>query len=323
MALKKGVCKNFENCTLADNQELQEVDSSEFRCTECGKPLSEPDSKPPKHFPQWAKIIVAVVALAGLITGGFFLFKSCDSKVRITVLSSDETMGTVKGGGKYEFNKIITIEANANEGYRFVSWDDNNTKNPREILTKEDGTYTALFERIPMRKDPPTTPLTITITVKPLDENMGTVSGGGTFGLGETISIGAIAKDGFKFVSWDDENKDNPREVITRRDETFVAVFEKIQEAKPDPKLSPDSKLVQINWRGVATYDGYVKNGQPDGVGGKLTFYRKYQLDLKDVEGTKLDIKAGETIENTKFENGNLRQGELHRNDGSRKWFNI
>ena len=112
-------------------------------------------------------------------------------------------------------------------------------------------------------------------------------------------------------------NKDNKREVITERDETFVAVFKKI------PVTKPDSTPTQINWRGVATYDGYVKNGQPDGVGGKLTFFKNYQLDLKDVEGNKLDIKSGETIENTKFENGNLRQGELHRNDGTRKWFNI
>lgn len=323
MALKKGICKNFENCTLADNQEIQEVESSEFRCTECGKPLFEPDSKPPKHFPKWAKILIAVIALAGLVTGGFFLFRSCDSKVRITVISSDETMGTVKGSGKYEFNKLITIEATAYDGYRFKSWDDGNTRNPREVLTKENATYTARFEKIKPTDKSPNTPKTITITVKPSDEKMGTVTGGGAFELGETISIGAIAKDGFRFVSWDDENKDNPREVITRCDETFVAVFEKIQEAKPDPKLSPDSKLVQINWRGVATYEGYVKNGQPDGVGGKLTFFRNYQLDLKDVEGNRLDIKSGETIENTKFENGNLRQGELHRNNGTRKWFNI
>ena len=48
-----------------------------------------------------------------------------------------------------------------------------------------------------------------------------------------------------------------------------------------------------------------------------------YSIDLKDDRGTKLDVHPGETIENTKFENGKLRQGELHRKDGTRKWFNI
>ena len=77
------------------------------------------------------------------------------------------------------------------------------------------------------------------------------------------------------------------------------------------------------NWNGVATYSGPMQGGQPNGIGGKLTFKSSYQLDLKDGKGTKLDINAGETIENTKFENGKLRQGELHRKDGTRKWFNI
>lgn len=325
-----GICTNTSGkedgtpCSKCQNKEIQAIRSTkEFVCEECGEPLMKTKGPKPGPDPKWWIIIALIV---GLATGGYFLFRSCsNSKVRITVLSSDETMGTVKGSGKYEFNKLITIEATAYDGYRFKSWDDGNTRNPREVLTKENATYTARFEKIKPTDKSPNTPKTITITVKPSDEKMGTVTGGGAFELGKTISIGAIAKDGFRFVCWDDENKNNPREVITRRDETFVAVFEKIQEAKPDPnpKPSPDSKLVQINWKGVATYDGYVKNGQPDGVGGKLTFFRNYQLDLKDVEGNKLDIKSGETIENTKFENGNLRQGELHRNDGTRKWFNI
>lgn len=250
MALKKGVCKNFENCTLADNQEIQEVESSEFRCTECGKPLSEPDSKPPKHFPQWAKIIVAVVALAGLITGGFFLFKSCDSKVRITVISSDETMGTVKGSGKYEFNKLVTIEANANEGYRFVSWDDGNTKNSREILTKGNATYRAIFEKI----------RNVKITVKPSDSSMGSVSGDGIYDSMSTVSIGAEPKDDCRFVSWDDGNIENPRTFVAKQDVSFTAVFEK-NPSPPSPTVTitaipSDSTMGTV--RGGGTYDSMI-----------------------------------------------------------------
>ena len=39
MAIKKGICKNFDNCSLADNHEIQEVESTEFVCRECGKQL--------------------------------------------------------------------------------------------------------------------------------------------------------------------------------------------------------------------------------------------------------------------------------------------
>ena len=244
MALKKGVCKNFENCTLADNQEIQEVDSSEFRCTECGKPLFELDSKPPKHFPQWAKILIAVIALVGLVTGGFFLFKSCDSNVRITVLSSDETMGTVKGSGKYEPMKVIPIEATAYDGYRFKSWDDGNTKNPREVLTKEDGTYTALFEQLPAQ---------VTIKVVSSDESMGVVNGGGIFGSGDTIKIEAEAKDGYRFMSWNDGNRDRTREIVATNDITYTAQF--------SPEPPPTAPLVTITVKSFDETMGTVRGG--------------------------------------------------------------
>lgn len=70
MALKKGVCKNFENCTLADNEEVQEVDSSEFRCTECGKELHEKLEPPPGL----KKIIISVVAAIILVGGGVWTY---------------------------------------------------------------------------------------------------------------------------------------------------------------------------------------------------------------------------------------------------------
>ena len=40
----------------------------------------------------------------------------------ISVTSSDETAGSVTGGGYYETGTIITIEANPNTGYRFSGW---------------------------------------------------------------------------------------------------------------------------------------------------------------------------------------------------------
>ena len=103
-----------------------------------------------------------------------------------------------------------------------------------------------------------------------------------------------------------------------------IRIADSIAAAQKKPASSPSGQSSGTsNWNGVASYNGPMKGGQPNGIGGKLTFKSNYSLDLKDGKGTKLDIKAGETIENTKFENGKLRQGELHRKDGTRKWFNI
>ena len=69
----------------------------------------------------------------------------CDN-MTITVTSANESMGTVSGGGEYEFGEEVTITAIPNEGYRFVSWNDGNTDNPRTITVTEDATYIASFE---------------------------------------------------------------------------------------------------------------------------------------------------------------------------------
>jgi hypothetical protein len=69
----------------------------------------------------------------------------------------------------------------------------------------------------------------------------------------------------------------------------------------------------------VATYNGPTKGGKPHGFGGTLTFKKSYPLDLKDGNGTIIYLKPGESIHNTKFENGVLRQGEVHFNNGDRQ----
>jgi hypothetical protein len=57
-------------------------------------------------------------------------------------------MGTVSGGGEYAFGSEVTITATAAEGYRFVSWNDGDTNNPRIITLTGDTTFIANFERI-------------------------------------------------------------------------------------------------------------------------------------------------------------------------------
>lgn len=72
MALKKGVCKNYGNCPLADNEEIQEVDSSEFFCKYDGKPLYEITPPPPP--PKWIYFVIAAIILIGGGIGVYFGF---------------------------------------------------------------------------------------------------------------------------------------------------------------------------------------------------------------------------------------------------------
>ena len=67
----------------------------------------------------------------------------------LTVLSSNEEMGTVTGGGSYEEGTEVTITATAERGFMFIEWNDENTDNPRVVTVTSDMTYTATFVAVP------------------------------------------------------------------------------------------------------------------------------------------------------------------------------
>lgn len=286
-------------------------------CEQCGKRV-----KPNK----WLFVFIATALLLGV--GGLWFYLSHRDEgpqpkpkptYTISVKSSDEALGTVNGGGTYDTIITATIEALANEGYRFVSWNDGNKERQRKVVTDHNQEYVAQFE---VERDitpggsveEPTTLIVprFVITVEPSDRNMGTVKGGGTYDSLTVVTIEAEAKDGYRFVSWSDGNKTATRTVTVISNQKYIAKF--ARETPPDA-----GGPIKTLWNGVADYTGPGHGNIPDGIGGKLVFYQDYQLDLKRIDGRKLDIKAGEIIEGTKFKDGKLiiGVGTLHRKDGT------
>ena len=134
----------------------------------------------------------------------------------ITVLSNDEEMGSVTGGGTFLDGTQVTITATANNGYRFINWSDGSTEAARTVTVTSDATYTAIFEAIP----------TYTITVLSNDDEMGTVTGGGTYVEGSHVIITATPNDGYRFLNWNDGKAQPSRTITVTCDTTFTAVFE-------------------------------------------------------------------------------------------------
>ncbi len=64
-----------------------------------------------------------------------------------------------------------------------------------------------------------------------------------------------------------------------------------------------------------------MSGGKPHGVGGSVAVNSSYTFDLND--GTTASVAAGDKIENTKFQNGRLVQGEIQRTNGDRKWITL
>ena len=132
----------------------------------------------------------------------------------ITVLANNEEYGTVTGGGTYDYGTEIQISAIASEHCHFVQWSDGITDNPRTVVVEGDTTYTASFA-IDQH----------TITVLSDDENLGSVSEGGTYNYGTEIQISATASEGYAFLSWNDGNTENPRTIEVISDTTYIAIF--------------------------------------------------------------------------------------------------
>ena len=132
----------------------------------------------------------------------------------LTVMVNDSVMGSVIGGGSYPLGDSVTIEAVPNAGYEFLYWHDNVTDNPRDILFTQDTTFTAYFGLAEY---------TITTAVYP--EGTGTVTEGGVYHYGDTITLVAVADSSYLFLRWDDGNTDNPRDVIVTQSATFIAYF--------------------------------------------------------------------------------------------------
>ncbi|MBQ7253363.1 MAG: Ig domain-containing protein [Bacteroidales bacterium] len=78
MAKKQGICKNLDGpCSLAVNKIIQEVDSTQFICEECGMELYEVQSnnkkKKTKKKGQGGLIVVAIAALLAISAACYFL----------------------------------------------------------------------------------------------------------------------------------------------------------------------------------------------------------------------------------------------------------
>ena len=136
----------------------------------------------------------------------------------ITLSSSDSTLGTVQGGGDYNYLSQVTISATAAAHCHFVQWNDGSTTNPRLLTLTCDTAFTALFEADQQYQ----------IVVTANDSTRGSVQGGGQYYLGEAVAIAANANEHYYFEQWSDGVTSNPRVVTVTGNATYTAVFEPV-----------------------------------------------------------------------------------------------
>ena len=133
----------------------------------------------------------------------------------LSVISSDLNMGTVSGGGNYDYQSNRIIRAIANTGYHFTHWNDGDANNNRTITLTQDTSFTAYFA-----------PNQYTLTLQSADESLGIVTGGGEYVYHDTVTISATAiAPHYHFERWSDNNTENPRQYVITGNTTLTAYF--------------------------------------------------------------------------------------------------
>ena len=142
------------------------------------------------------------------------------------IVSATAENGTVEGAGTYKDNATATLTATANDGYVFKNWTKNGSvvsaENPYSFTVTEDVELVANF-------DGPFCELILNTN----DGAKGTVEGAGFYTQGQTVTIKATPKAGYKLLYWSDRSTQNPRTITMNKKEALSAYFVKVYDEEP------------------------------------------------------------------------------------------
>ena len=119
---------------------------------------------------------------------------------------------------EYQHGSTATISATPASGYLFQQWSDGNNQNPRSIIVNDDITLTAIFA-IDQH---------FTISTESTPTGCGSVTGGGSYLAGQTITLQAIPEEDCYFDHWEDDEWAPPtRQITVESDASYHAIFKR------------------------------------------------------------------------------------------------
>ena len=166
------------------------------------------------HFVQWQDGVTTNPRTITVTGNATYVATFAADSYTVSVSANNSSMGSVSGGGSYTYGATATLSATANNGYHFVQWQDGVTTNPRTITVTGNATYMATFAAD-----------TYTILASAADPSMGSVTGGGEYDFGSTVTLNAVPNDGFHFVQWSNGETSNPYVFTASQDLTIEALF--------------------------------------------------------------------------------------------------
>lgn len=148
----------------------------------------------------------------------------------VSISASPTEGGTVSGDGQYEEGATATVTAVPNEKFSFLAWTEAGTQISTEaslsFTVTSDRTLTAIFE--PTSESAPGPIPKPTYTINTSATIGGTVSGGGEYEQGSSVTLTAIPNSGYLFVGWTENDEqisvDESITFVVDRGRTLVAI---------------------------------------------------------------------------------------------------
>lgn len=144
---------------------------------------------------------------------------------KFQVIASVDPVGSgeVTGAGTYDIDTEVTVAATAGDSYVFTRWTEAGetvSEAPQyTFILAENRTLSAVMTK------------TYVISVTASDTDGGTVSGGGIYLDGQTVTVAAVAGDGYEFTGWSENGSTVSAEAVytfqAAADRELVAVFVK------------------------------------------------------------------------------------------------
>lgn len=210
--------------------------------------------------------IVAVLA-------ALLLFFACGKETFIvSAIPDDPSQGSVSGGGEYKNGDQATLKATPYSGYLFSKWNDGMTENPRSVIVHENVSLKAYFSKVPY----------YTINVTSNNTSWGTVSGGGTYASGSTVTIKATPKSGYSFEKWNDGNTSATRTITVTGNATYKAYFK--TSGGGDNTASMTVNFGGTTWTASSFIGAYWANDGDYVIGGRTDdVYPWFRIQLKNI----------------------------------------
>lgn len=210
------------------------------------------------HFVRWNDGDTHAVRVFPYTEPGYFIAEFDYDSITITLVNPDTTMGTTTPApGTYTFHVDDTVYAMAtpNNGYSFFNWTVN-----LETLTDSINTNPIAFP-LPttlagysLTVTPNFLPINYTINVYPNDDNLGTVTGTGSYPYNSTATIAATPAANCLFVEWSDGDTNAVRTVLVTGNASYTATFQRI----PQHTLT----LTAVDNHGTVTGAGTYYEGE-------------------------------------------------------------